>query len=171
MAKSITSDAVTDWAGEDLKLPVSYEPMELGETRDLLTVSSADGGEYSCDITAICIAPMPQGPYNTPHGKPFEISFRNCFSASCTWNFAVDSKAFRVDKPNATVNAKTQGACSVIFDPSAEFLNAPNGIITAKLFVTCGGRPEVPPWVYYLRGKIDKEMAAAAEAKAAKGKK
>lgn len=171
VAKSITSDAVTDWAGEDLKLPVSYEPMELGETRDLLTVSSADGGEYSCDITAICIAPMPQGPYNTPHGKPFEISFRNCFSASCTWNFAVDSKAFRVDKPNATVNAKTQGACSVIFDPSAEFLNAPNGIITAKLFVTCGGRPEVPPWVYYLRGKIDKEMAAAAEAKAAKGKK
>ena len=171
VAKSISAEAVTNWSGEDLKLPISYEPMELGETRDVLTVSSADGGEYTCDIIAVCIAPMPQGPFNTPHGKPFEISFRNCFAAQCNWNFSIDSTAFRIDKPTASVNAKTQGSCSVTFDPQGDALNAPNGIVTAKLFVTCASRPDVPPWVYYLRGTIDKEMAEASAAKAAKGKK
>jgi hypothetical protein len=35
--------------------------MEIGEIRDVLIVNSPDGGEYTCDLVATCVAPLPQG--------------------------------------------------------------------------------------------------------------
>lgn len=171
VAKSITVDAIPHWNGEEVRLPVIFEPTEIGVVRDTLTVSSAEGGEFVFDLVAACVAPMPQGPFNVVHGKSADISFRNCFAAACTWNFATDSPAFRVNAASANVPAKSQGTCTVVFDPQGDLINTPGGIITAKLFVTCGSKPDVPPWVFYLRGKVDKELAESGAAKAAKGKK
>ena len=158
------------WEGEDARLNVVFEPTVIGEVRDTLTVASPEGGEYLCELIGNCTAPMPQGPYNMVQGAgAVDIPFRNCFSASTTWTFSVDSTAFRIAAPvgTATVNAKTQSQVSVVFEPKEEHLSAPGGVITAKLFVTCTSIKNTPPWIFYLQGKIDQNAAAAP----AKGKK
>jgi hydrocephalus-inducing protein len=158
------------WDGEDVRLSVVFEPTVIGEVRDTLTVASPEGGEYLCELIGNCTAPMPQGPYLVTQGAvAVDIPFRNCFSASTTWAFSLDSPAFRVAAPTgvATVNAKTQSQCSVVFEPKEEHLSAPGGTVTAKLFVTCTSMKNIPPWIFYLQGKIDLNAAAAP----AKGKK
>jgi hypothetical protein len=100
---------------------------------------------------------MPQGPFNLVQGQgaPLEIPFRNCFTTTCSWAFSVDSTAFRVVAPTASVNAKTQGVCSVVFEPKEEHLSVPGGFVNAKLFIQCSTVANTPPWTFYLRGKID----------------
>jgi len=152
------------WEGEDVRLNVVFEPTVIGEIRDTLTLTSPEGGEYLCELIGNCTAPMPQGPYLLAQGGGgVEIPFRNCFSTSSTWSFSVDSPAFRVSAPTgvATVNAKTQSQCSVVFEPKEEHMNTAGGIITAKLFVTCTSIPNIPPWVFYLKGEIDPNAGAA----------
>lgn len=152
------------WDGEDARLSVVFEPTVIGEVRDTLTVTSPEGGEYLCELIGNCTAPMPQGPYNLTQGAgAVDIPFRNCFSTSCTWAFSLDHAAFRVSAPTgvATVNAKTQSQVSVVFEPKEENMNAPGGVINAKLFVTCTSIPNIPPWIFYLTGKIDANAGAA----------
>jgi hypothetical protein len=40
-------------------------------------------------------------------------------------------------------------------------LNTPGGIVSAKLFITCTSIPNIPPWIFYLQGKIDPNAGAA----------
>lgn len=161
VAKSLTVEPASGgWEGEDIRLPISFEPTEIGEVRDLLTLTSAEGGEYLCELIATCVAPLPQGPFNLNAGRSLEIPFRNCFSTSCNWTFATDSPAFTLSATTATVAAKTQGVCNITFAPREEHRGAPGGIMNAKLFVTCSSKPEVVPWVFYLRGKYDDEYFA-----------
>lgn len=161
--KSIAVDPVAGgWDGDEVRLNVVFEPTEIGQVKDTLTVTSAEAGQYVCELIADCSAPMPQGPFNLLQGDgPVEIPFRNCFVASCAWAFSVDSSAFRVMAPTATVPAKSEGKCGVVFEPKEEHKGAPGGIINAKLFVTCTAKPALPPWVFYLRGKIDPNAGAA----------
>lgn len=152
------------WEGEDTRLNVVFEPTVIGEMRDTLMVTSPEGGEYLCELIGNCTAPMPQGPYTVTQGAgPVEIPFRNCFSTSSTWTFSVDSPAFRVSAPTGTptVNAKTQSQCAVVFEPKEEHMNAAGGVVNAKLFVTCTSMPNIPPWIFYLQGKIDANAGAA----------
>lgn len=161
--KSIAVEPVSGgWDGEDVRLAVVFEPTAVGEVRDILTVASPEGGKYECELIANCVSPMPQGPFTIVQGSaPMEIPFRNCFTSTCAWSFTVDSSAFRLVAPTANVNAKTQGACSVAFEPKEEHLSAPGGFVTAKLFVSCTTIAGTPPWVFYLRGKIDLNAPAA----------
>eukprot|EP01034_Spumella_vulgaris_P022205 gene22205-28319_t len=157
--KTLTVDPVAaGWDGDDVRLSVVFEPTEIGEVRDLLTVSSpGEGGEYQCELIGNCVAPMPQGPFNLVQGQggALEIPFRNCFTTTCSWAFSVDSTAFRVVAPTASVNAKTQGVCSVVFEPKEEHLTVAGGFVNAKLFIQCSTIANTPPWTFYLRGKID----------------
>jgi hydrocephalus-inducing protein len=149
--------SVNGWDGDDVRLSISFEPIEIGVVRDTLTVTSSAWGEYQCDLIATCTPPLPQGPFNFNRGSGGEtlnIPFRNCFSTSCAWNYSVDSPAFRLQSTQATVGAKSQGQCPVIFDPQGDYLNTIGGIISAKLFITCTSKPDMPPWVFYLRGII-----------------
>eukprot|EP00600_Ochromonadales_sp_CCMP1393_P002007 CAMPEP_0174991000 /NCGR_PEP_ID=MMETSP0004_2-20121128/21630_1 /TAXON_ID=420556 /ORGANISM="Ochromonas sp., Strain CCMP1393" /LENGTH=245 /DNA_ID=CAMNT_0016244663 /DNA_START=138 /DNA_END=875 /DNA_ORIENTATION=- len=137
---------------------------EYFTVQSALVVAPVAGCEYLCELIGNCTAPMPQGPYLLAQGGGgVEIPFRNCFSTSSTWSFSVDSPAFRVSAPTgvATVNAKTQSQCSVVFEPKEEHMNTAGGIITAKLFVTCTSIPNIPPWVFYLKGEIDPNAGAA----------
>jgi hydrocephalus-inducing protein len=152
------------WDGEDARLNVVFEPTVIGEVRDTLLVTSPEGGEYLCELIGNCTAPMPQGPFNLVQGGgAVDIPFRNCFSSQSTWTFSVDSSAYRIAAPagTASVNAKTQSQCSVVFEPKEEHLNTPGGIVSAKLFITCTSIPNIPPWIFYLQGKIDPNAGAA----------
>jgi hydrocephalus-inducing protein len=166
--KSLVVDAVSDgWAGNDIRLPIVFEPTEIGEVRDTLTVISPVGGSYVCELVANCIAPMPQGPFNFVQGgvMSMDIPFRNCFTSTCSWSFTVDHDAFRVAAPTASVNQKTEGKCTVLFEPTEEHVKVLGGFITAKLFITCSTKSNISPWVFYLRAKVDPSLPFA------KGKK
>lgn len=146
--------------GIEASLPVTFEPTEIGEVRDVVVVSSPDGGEYQCDLIAKCQAPLPQGPFAFAQGASVDIPFRNCFSTPTNWSFNIDSTSFRITSSTASVAAKSQGTMSVLFDAPA---GTPAGVITAKLFLRCESKPELPPWVFYLRGKADPNAPAAAQ--------
>jgi hydrocephalus-inducing protein len=159
----VVEPVANGWDGDDVRVNVMFEPTEVGEVRDLLTLSSKEGGTYECELVATCIAPIPRGPFNFEQGSitSIDISFRNCFTASCNWNFSVDSPAFRVAAPSATVNAKTEGKCTVLFEATEENVKTPGGTIMGKLFITCASQPSLTPWVYYLRAKVDPNLPIA----------
>jgi hypothetical protein len=48
----------------------------------------------------------------------------------------------------------------VVFEPKEEHRSAIGGIITAKLFVKCSSKPDIPPWVFYLRGTITGDITS-----------
>jgi hypothetical protein len=162
--------SVAAWEGEEMRLPIQFEPVSIGDFRDVVTLKGTDGAEYVCELIGHCTPPLPQGPVTIDNAGPAtgtEIIFRNCFTQSCQWSFATDSPLFRIVTPasNAplSVNAKSEAKCSVVFEPREEAdLNAPGGIIAGKLFVSCVTKPEIPAWVYYLRGRISVKTAAPA---------
>ena len=163
--KSLVVEPVSSgWAGDDIRLNVMFEPTEIGEVRDTLTVASPAGGTYLCELVANCIAPMPQGPFNFTQGgvMSIDIPFRNCFTTTCSFSFTVDHKAFRVAAPTASVNQKTEGKCTVLFEPTEEHVKALGGFITAKLFISCTTKPGITPWVFYLRAKVDPSLPLVA---------
>ena len=80
----------------------------------------------------------------------------------------MDSSAFRLLSTSATVAGKTEGRCGVVFEPKEEHMHVPGGFVTAKMFVTCSAKLALPPWVFYLRGRIDPNAGASP---APKGKK
>ena len=168
--KTLTVEPVVGgWDGDEIRLGVVFEPTEIGQVKDTLTVSSAEGGQYVCELIADCNAPMPQGPFNIHQGEgPMEIPFRNCFVASCAWAFSVDSVAFRIAAPSATVPGKSEGKVTVFFEPKEEHMSVPGGFVSAKLFVTCTAKPSLPPWVFYLRGKVDPNAGVASPSKGKK---
>ena len=133
--KTLSVNAASGWEGDDVRLAVTFEPTEIGTVRDVLTVSSPAGGEYVCDLIATCIPPLPQGPFNfTKGGGPVEIPFRNCFATSCNWSYSVDSPAFKVSASTGTVAAKTEGKCSVVFDPQGTVM-ARNTILSHPCYL------------------------------------
>lgn len=156
LPKSLPVDAVADWDGVDVSVPISFEPTELGGLTDMLVVTAPGGIEYTCNVVATCVAPMPQGPFNFVQGQggAQDVSFRNFLSVPCAWNFSIDSTAFKTSAPNATVPGKTQGTAAVTFAPQEEHMSAPGGVVTAKLFVKCSTRPDLAPFIFYLRGTI-----------------
>ena len=156
VVKSLSVDAVSGgWSGDEVSIDVAFEPTEIGETIDTLSISSPDGGEYICELVAICVAPVPQGPFNFTQGAgATDIAFRNCFSTACSWTFSLDSSAFRLGAPNATVQPKTEGKCQIFFEPKDEHGTSPGTVVTAKLFIQCSAKPDLSPWVFYLKGTI-----------------
>lgn len=156
VVKTLTVDAVSGgWNGDEVSIDVAFEPTEIGETIDTLTISSPEGGEYLCELVAKCVAPVPQGPFNFTQGAgALDVPFRNCFSTPCTWTFNLDSTAFRFGSPNVALQPKTEGKCQLFFEPKEEHGTTPGTIITAKLFIQCSAKPDLPPWVFYLKGTI-----------------
>jgi hydrocephalus-inducing protein len=167
------------WNGDEVRLNIQYEPTEIGEVEDTLTISSNEYGTYQCQLMGSCTPPMPQGPvFLEQGGSTVEIPFRNCFTTQTAWSLSVDCSAFRIVQPatltNIMINAKTESKVGIVFDPNEEQIAtalASESIITAKLFITCTSKPGVPSWVYYLKGKVlfDKPSAPA-NAKGAKKK-
>lgn len=155
---SIPVDGISAWDGEDQRCMVSFEPTTIGTVRDTLTISTTDGVEYLCDIEATCTPALPQGPYILEQGKGnVEVPFRNYFPSAEGWAYAVDNAAFKLASTSAQVQAKSQGAAQLQFAPENE--PAAGSTVSGKLFVTCTTKPEVPAFVFYLKGVVTGEAA------------
>ena len=132
-------EASSEWDGQDVRVPVAFEPMEIGTVHDTLTVTGANGVEYHCNIIAECVPAMPQGPFElTQGGGAVDIPFRNFFAAAEGWSFSTDNASFKVGASSAQVQAKSEGKVSVSFAPEGD-AGATGSVISAKLFVACSG--------------------------------
>merc|ERR1712070_909949 len=134
--------------GQELKVEVTFEPEALGEVKDTLIITSEKGGEYSCALNGQCTPALPQGPFIMPKGGGADVSFKNVFDEATEFVFSCDHPAFTANNRSANIGPKTSQAIQV------KFAGIESGAaVSAKLLVTCPSNPQMPPWVYYLKGQ------------------
>jgi len=153
---SPTIPGCADWEGQEVKVQIRFEPEKLGAIDDVLVVTQSGGGgdpsgggDYRVRLAGVCLRPQPQGPFEVAPGGSKDIPIRNVFAVDREYNFTVDNPAFVVSNTKATIKAKDGSNCTVKYTPTP----GRGGGETAKLLVSCPAAPDMPPLVFYLRGK------------------
>mmetsp|Transcript_2050 Transcript_2050/g.4151 ORF Transcript_2050/g.4151 Transcript_2050/m.4151 type:complete len:2040 (-) Transcript_2050:7-6126(-) len=143
---TLKASAAETWYGAEEAISVRFEPQGLGEVRDVLTVQSADGGEYSCSLYGVCEPPRPQGPFLIEDaGKGTAITFKNIFASQRQFRFIVDSDDFTVNGSRSQtikIDASKQVSVTVKSTPTAT---------VGKMLVSCVELPDLPAWTYYIK--------------------
>ncbi|XP_063801928.1 hydrocephalus-inducing protein homolog isoform X2 [Pseudophryne corroboree] len=137
--------------GSEVSLEVTYEPVQLGESRAVLLISSPLGGEYTIPLFGSAVAPKPQGPIQIRAGSSVTIPFKNVFLQPTTFSFQTDPAAFTV-KPCEAVRPKKTHNISVSYEAPPGGSKAP---VTGRLIVSCPRATGIAQgiyWVYYLKG-------------------
>ena len=101
--------AADTFEGIDILMNIRFEPSSLMESRALLTVSSIEGGEYTCTLHGKSSAPQPKGPYKVGGAKPPPIDFKNPFFEACDF-------IIRTDNPSFTTSVKSPYKIEVIYN-------------------------------------------------------
>ncbi len=148
-----TAEVAKSWEGSKNSVEVVFEPEELGEVKDVLTLSSKDGGEFKCTLFGECTPPLPQGPFTIKPGskEALKLKFKNVFNQRKKFVYTVDHPAFAVNPTGNDVDSKATTDISVTFDPAKAPADSPS-IITGRLLISCASAPDIPPWIYYLNG-------------------
>ena len=119
----------------------------MGESHDSLTISSAEGGEYTCVLKGTALPPRPQGPIVIKAGATAQVSFKNVFTANADFAFSCDPPSlFTVAKPKENVPAKKATSVPVTYKPDG----SASGKVSGKLTVS---GPEGFTQLYYLTGE------------------
>eukprot|EP01052_Picozoa_sp_SAG31_P057760 SAG31_NODE_17270_length_677_cov_1.129758_1_plen_135_part_10 len=116
IASSCKADAAEDANGVEVAVDVVFSPSLVGETRAMVTVSSAEGGEYRAALYGHCIPPVPQGPFVMQSGQSAKIDLQNVFEAATQCNFSTDNKAFVV-KAGENLAPKKTTTIDVAYKP------------------------------------------------------
>eukprot|EP00966_Prymnesium_polylepis_P047077 1090424-Prymnesium_polylepis.1 len=117
----------------------------MGEARDVLTVTSAEGGEYTCQLIGQALPPKPQGPIVLKAGATAQVNFKNVFAAAADFAFACEPAVFTVAKPKENVPPKKAIQIGVTFKPDGASAT-PNGKLTVS-------GPDGFTQIYYLSGQ------------------
>merc|ERR1712100_709447 len=119
--------------------------------RDTLTVTSAEGGEYTCVLIGTALPPKPQGPIAVKSGGSAQVNVKNVLADAAEFTFTVEPSCFTVAKPKESIPAKKATQVGVSYKaPDDAPAGAPvNGKLTASGLTASGG--EVT-FVYYLQG-------------------
>uniref|UniRef100_H2XZ27 Hydin adenylate kinase-like domain-containing protein n=1 Tax=Ciona intestinalis TaxID=7719 RepID=H2XZ27_CIOIN len=146
--KSITAAPASSGSGTEVTLDVTYEPMEIGESRARLYVTSQIGGEYIFPLEGKCGPPKPLGPFVVRNKSNVSIPFRNVFPTTTHFTFQIDNPLFSV-KPAESIRSKKTHNISVSFEGGP----APGSVVTGKLTLSCVRTARNPTtWVFYLKG-------------------
>ena len=86
--------------GTDYTINIRFEPSSLIESRAMLTVSSSEGGEYTCLLIGQSSAPQPKGPHKVGGAKPPPIEFKNPFFETLDFNVRTDNPSFTTSVKN-----------------------------------------------------------------------
>jgi hypothetical protein len=70
-----------------VSVDVTYEPSRLGAALETLTVSSAEGGDFVCNLRGESLPPKPQGPIGIKPGGSATVQFKNIFAAAADFVF------------------------------------------------------------------------------------
>jgi len=140
----VAAPAAESSAGVEVVVDVTFEPSKMGESRDTLTATSADGGEYTCQLIGTALPPKPQGPIVLKAGATAQVNFKNVFAAAADFSFVCEPAVFTVAKPKENVPPKKAIQIGVTFKPDG--VNAtPNGKLTVS-------GPDGFTQIYYLSG-------------------
>jgi len=132
--------------GVEVAVDVTFEPSRMGDMTDTLTISSADGGEYTCLLKGTALPPRPQGPI-VIKGAPAQVTFKNVFTSAADFSFACDPpNLFSVAKPKENVPPKKAITVPVTYKPDG----TSTGKVSGKLTVS---GPEGFTQLYYLSGE------------------
>ncbi|XP_069073573.1 hydrocephalus-inducing protein homolog [Pleurodeles waltl] len=139
--------------GTEVNVEVTYEPIQLGESRAVLSISSPVGGEYTIPLIGTAVAPKPMGPIVIRAGSASSttIPFKNVFPQTTVFSFQVDNPAFSV-KPSESIRSKKVHYIPVSFEGNLSGSKAP---VTGKLTISCPRATGVGQgiyWVVYLKG-------------------
>ena len=144
---SVAAAASDSWEGVAAQVAVRFEPQALGDVQDVLTLTPSDGSApLKVKLQGVARRPQPQGPFDIAPGGARDVPVRNVFASDAEYSFTVDHPAFSVGNVKATIKAKESANCNVKFTGTGSE-------VSAKLFVSCLAKPDIPPWVFYLRGK------------------
>eukprot|EP00937_MAST-01D_sp_MAST-1D-sp2_P000047 g47.t1 len=146
---SVSAEASDGWNGTEVVLEVSYEPSALGDVTDVLTLKSADAGDYSCKLFGHCTEPQPKGPFTVPKGGSYDLKFKNVFTESKQFAFVSDNRQFTIGSSSASVGPRATQNISVKYQGTDL---QPGDKKDGKVLVTCPSMPHIPAWVFYLRG-------------------
>lgn len=133
--------------GIEITFDVKYEPSELGNSSDVLTLSSPLGGEYSFVLLGNCIPPKPQGPIEIVAGGSAKISFKNVFPTKMDFQLSLDDQTnFQTTVKGSVLSlqSKTKTDIVIHFKPMHD-----DALTYAKLTLSC----PACVWTYYLMGK------------------
>ena len=156
---SVNAPAAEGSAGVEVTVDVTYEPSRLGAAQETLTVSSAEGGEYVCQLRGESLPPKPQGPIAIPPGGSTTVQFKNIFAAAADFVFTCEPAAFSVAKPRENVPAKKETPVAIAYKPEP---GAPPA--KGKLTIASAGG-DGSRWTYYLHGEPEGGDGAAAGGK------
>ena len=158
MEPSVVVEASPDWNGTDGEITINFEPLSLGEVRDTLRITSADGGEFVVMLYGHGIAPLPQGPFLIQNGATHTVAFKNVFNDAQDFVFVCDNAAFEVSPSGQKVEANKTVSLTIKYtekpveddgvDQGGEKVNT----VVSKMFASCPSMKALPPWVYYLKG-------------------
>ncbi|XP_078527074.1 hydrocephalus-inducing protein homolog isoform X2 [Lissotriton helveticus] len=139
--------------GTEVNVEVTYEPIQLGESRAVLSISSPTGGEYTIPLIGTAVAPKPLGPIVIRAGSASSttIPFKNVFPQTTIFSFHVDNPAFGV-KHSESIRSRKVHYIPVSFEGNPSGSKAP---VTGKLTISCPRATGVGQgiyWVVYLKG-------------------
>eukprot|EP00079_Xenopus_tropicalis_P024447 XP_012817094.1 PREDICTED: hydrocephalus-inducing protein homolog isoform X1 [Xenopus tropicalis] len=142
--------------GSEVSVDVTYEPVQLGESRAVLLISSPVGGEYTIPLFGSSLSPKPQGPIQIRSGSSITIPFKNVFLQTTAFTFQADPPAFTV-KPCEPVRPKKTHYISVSYEAPNPGSKVP---VTGKLVISCPRATGIAQgiyWVYYLKGVVSEK--------------
>lgn len=142
---TIDAPGASTYEGNEIALPIRFEPSSLRESRAMITLTHPEGGEYACLLYGQASAPMPQGPIRCPAGKNVGIEFRNPFYEPMEFVIRFDNTSFiTTAKSPLRIDSKKSVSIQVTYKVSE---GRPN---TGRMLITAG---DIPPWIYYLSGE------------------
>jgi hydrocephalus-inducing protein len=132
--------AAADSDGVEVAVQVRYDPVAVGDSREVLLATSPIGGDFRILLIGSCSAPKPLGPVAVASSAGATIQFRNPSDAPQDFTFSVDNAAFTLTKKSEKIAPKKVATIAVSFKGA--------GDETGKLLIAgCGTQ-----WVFYLRG-------------------
>eukprot|EP00965_Chrysotila_dentata_P045391 1508029-Pleurochrysis_carterae.AAC.3 len=95
---SVVAPAAADSNGTEVAVDVVFEPSKLGEAVETLTVTSAEGGEYTCSLHGQSLPPKPQGPIVIKAGSTAQARACATFAQEEPWQQLCSPKTVGMEK-------------------------------------------------------------------------
>jgi len=140
-------DTVSPGNDNIIKVPISFEPGQLGVVRATMTLNSATGGQFDIPLVGNCLNPVPAGPFTIKAGGKVTIPFKNVLDETCKYVYVVSNNQFTA-KDSEDWKPKEEKDIVVKYEG-----NRDPTIRTARLLVRCqSGACAGAEWNFYLKG-------------------
>ncbi|VDL88625.1 unnamed protein product [Schistocephalus solidus] len=142
---------ITVAPGIEASLPVTFEPITIGESTSTLTIFNAQAGEYVFPLHGTAKLPVPQGPIVVRNKETAYIVFKNVFPITTEFFIQVENPAFHVAQASRIVRPQREFHIPILLEanltPTVSRTSeepTEGTVICGKLVVTCARSFAVP---------------------------